>query len=54
MTAYSSKQLAETFFEAIESKEIASKTITKFKCQCGTPKGCKEWFLMICQSNFPH
>jgi hypothetical protein len=35
MVEYSSKSLATTFFERVDSKEINGKTITTFKCQCG-------------------
>ena len=38
MSEYSSKQLATTFFEEIESKQEGSRTITTFKCQCGTTR----------------
>ena len=38
MSSYSSKQLAATFFEEIDSKQVGSKTITTFKCQCGTER----------------
>ena len=33
---YESKAIAATFFEEISSEEKSNKTITKFKCQCGT------------------
>ena len=33
---YETKAVAATFFEKISSKEDGNKTITTFKCQCGT------------------
>jgi hypothetical protein len=38
MSPYSSKELVATFFEEIESNEVNNKTITTFKCQCGTKR----------------
>ena len=35
---YSSKELATTYFEEIESKEVGNKTVTTFKCRCGTKR----------------
>ena len=35
MSTYSSKQLAATFFEELNSKKVGEKSISTFKCQCG-------------------
>ena len=35
---FDSKDIAATFFEEVSSVEKGNATITKFKCQCGTPR----------------